>query len=346
MKKIGIVGFFAKQKPLRDGQTVKTQQLSKALKERLGEDEIVEVDMQGCRNRPFGFVKEVASICRNCENVVILPAHNALLFLPFLCLLFRKKGVRLFYDVIGGWLPTYIKEHSIVEKQIKKFDGIWVETSVMQKSLQSLGFDNVAILPNFKDLNILQESETHNIAGKPIKLCVFSRVTEVKGIDDAVNSVKKINEEMGTPTYSLDIYGPIDDTYADHFADLQKGFTDEVRYCGCVSPEKSTEYLKLYDALLFPTRYEGEGHPGTIIDAYSAGLPVLSAKWHSYSDFVDEGKTGLGYEQYNYDALCELLRKVASDYQVLDGMRVNCLKKAAKYSAKEVVDNLLPMFCK
>jgi hypothetical protein len=54
--------------------------------------------------------------------------------------------------------------------------------------------------------------------------------------------------------------------------------------------------LKDYFALLFPTHFYTEGIPGTVIDAYAAGIPVISAKWESYSDVIDEGVTGIGYK--------------------------------------------------
>ncbi|MFR3494185.1 MAG: glycosyltransferase [Blautia sp.] len=52
-----------------------------------------------------------------------------------------------------------------------------------------------------------------------------------------------------------------------------------IRYKGMVPFNQSTEVLKNYDALLFPTYYEGEGFAGTIIDAFAAGLPVIASDW-------------------------------------------------------------------
>ena len=64
----------------------------------------------------------------------------------------------------------------------------------------------------------------------------------------------------------------------------------------------SVDVLKSYFFLLFPTKCPGEGIPGTIIDAYAAGLPVVSSLYPNFAEIIDEGVTGLGYEFDNVDA--------------------------------------------
>ena len=333
--KVSIIGYLAKQKPLFDGQTVKTKQLASVLHEQISDAEIGELDMQGMRKSPVSFFWNFFKLCRNSKNVIILPAHGALLLFPLLCILFRKKNTQLIYDVIGGWLPNYIEKYSYLKPILKKFDQIWVETTVMKKALEEKGFSNLTIVPNFKNLSVLEEEELNMNISSPIRLCIFSRIMEMKGIDDAVNAVAE-STNMEPNYFSLDIYGQIDPSYTEHFFELQQRLPKNIRYCGCVDATKSTDILREYDALLFPTKFPTEGLPGTLIDAYSAGLPVISAKWNSFSDFVDEGKTGIGYTQNNYNELVETLHRINVNPLMLISMKKNCLKKAKEYSAETV----------
>lgn len=90
-----------------------------------------------------------------------------------------------------------------------------------------------------------------------------------------------------------------------------------IRYRGSAPFYKSVEILSKYFALLFPTRYRTEGIPGTIIDAYAAGVPVISAKWESFADVVDEGVTGIGFEIENWNELKTILLQIAKTRNLL-----------------------------
>lgn len=333
--KVSIIGYLAKQKPLFDGQTVKTKQLASLLHAQLSDDEIGELDMQSMRPSPVSFFWNFFKLCRNSDNVIILPAHGALLLFPLLCLLYRGKNTKLIYNVIGGWLAGYIEKYSYLKPILKRFDQIWVETTVMKRALEEKGFNNLTIVPNFKNITILKKEELNMSTSNPIRLCIFSRIMEMKGIDDAVNAVIETTDKSSN-YFSLDIYGQIDPTYTEHFTELQKSFPENIRYCGCVDATKSTEVLREYDALLFPTKFPTEGLPGTLIDAYSAGLPVISARWQSFTDFVEDGKTGIGYTQCNYQELVEVLRKISQDPSLLTNKKEDCLVKAKEYSAETV----------
>lgn len=332
--KVSIIGYLAKQKPLFDGQTVKTRQLASVLHNHLSDEEIGELDMQEMRQSPVSFFWNFFKLCRNSDNVIILPAQGALLIFPLLCVLYRGKNTKLIYNVIGGWVANHIEKYAYLKPILKMFDQIWVETTVMKKSLEEKGFNKITIVPNFKDITIINEEDLSKTVSKPIRLCIFSRIMEMKGIDDAVNSIMEVDPEAND--FSLDIYGQIDSTYVEHFTELQKTFPNNIRYCGCVDATKSTETLCRYDALLFPTKFPTEGLPGTLIDAYSAGLPVISAIWNSFDDFVENGKTGIGYTQCNYKELVDTLNKIKDNPTIITNMKVNCIEKAKEYSAETV----------
>lgn len=342
MKKIAVIGHFAFGKEYLDGQTVKTKVLTQALRNCFGEDEILTVDTHGWSGNPIRFFGRVWQTAKQAENVVILPAHNGLrVIVPLLYTAVKlHKKCKLHYVVIGGWLPAYLKNKHNLVNQLKAFAGIYVETSTMKKALQEGGFQNIAVMPNCKNLQILEPSQLPK-AEKPYKLCTFSRVMREKGIEDVIAAVRAINEAKGETVYTLDCYGPVDPAQIQWFEDLQKSFPSYVRYGGTVPYEQSVEVLKEYFALLFPTRFYTEGIPGTVIDAYAAGIPVISAKWESFSDVIDDGQTGWGYEFGNADALRQMLESIADKPEMVTGLKENCLKKAQDYTPQKAVEVLL-----
>jgi len=231
-----------------------------------------------------------------------------------------------------------LKNKKILKKMLQSFDAIYVETKTMKKALESMGFQNILVMPNCKELNVLHAEDLIYPQTEPYKLCTFSRVMKEKGIEDAVFAVKKINEQLGRTVYTLDIYGQVDAEQTEWFEQVQQAFPDYVCYGGTVSFEKSVEVLRDYFALLFPTRFYTEGIPGTVIDAYAAGIPVVSAKWESFSDIVDDGKTGVGYEFENADALTDALMKILENKEAFLAMKRECLEKSKLFVPDKAIE--------
>lgn len=342
LKRLSIIGHFGFGENHLCGQTVKTKLITKELVSRFGDDQVLQIDTRGGKKVLLKLFIQSVSALRKTKNVVMLPAQNGIkFFTPILTIFNRIFKRKLFYIVIGGWLPQYLQNKKGLTEKLKKFDVIFVETNSMKISLENMGFKNIKVMPNCKELRILKEEELVYPKGEPYKLCTFSRVMKEKGIEEAVNAVKAVNEKLGRTVYTLDIYGQVDDKQTEWFEHLQKAFSKYIKYGGVVPFDQSVEVLKNYFALLFPTRFYTEGMPGTIIDAYSAGLPVIGAKWENYADVCVEGKTALGYDFYNKDALLQILENVLMEKEHLLEMKKECLREAQKYLMEYVMEILV-----
>ena len=347
MKRVCILGHYAYGMEAANGQTIKTKILTEELERQLGENEVKTIDTYGGIKSLIKAPFHVLSALRNAKNVVMLPAHNGVRvygrLLPWLRPFFR--GRKIHYAVIGGWLPKMLETKKGLARALKKFDGIYAETNTMKRALEAQDFKNVLVMPNCKELKALVAEELVFAEKEPYALCTFSRVSKEKGIEDAVEVVKTINESLGRTVYTLDIYGQVDAAQTEWFENLQKDFPAYVRYGGLVPFDKSVEVLKDYFALLFPTRFYTEGIPGTIIDAYAAGIPVIGARWESFSDIVEEGVTGLGYEFENVEDLKNKLIYAAENTETLLSMKSDCLAYSKRYLPSEVAKILIRNFC-
>lgn len=341
-KRVSVLGHFGAGKVLLNGQTIKTKIVTEELERKLPDD-VIRIDTHGGIKTLVKSPFQVLKALKKSKNVVIFPAHNGLRIYAPLLVSARKlfKGRKLHYVVIGGWLPKLLTQRKTLAKFLKKFDGIYVETNTMRKALEDQGFKNVFLMPNCKKLDVISADEMTRFEAQPYKLCTFSRVMQEKGIEDAVNSVREINQAEGRTVYELDIFGQIENGQQQWFDDLQKDFPDYVKYRGCVDADKSVGVLKEYFALLFPTRFYTEGIPGTIIDAYAAGVPVISAKWESYSDVVEEGVTGYGYEFLNTSELTALLKECCDNPKKILDIKNNCLQKGMAFLPDPVVEILI-----
>ena len=342
MRKVCIVGHFAYGKDFTDGQTVKTYSVDKALREIYGDSQVDSIDTHGVKKRFFAFAFSLIKALRTSENILILPAHNGVTVIAPILRFFNKfYHRRLHYSVVGGWLPMFLEKRPKLEKMLKTFDGIYVETKTMQTALCEKGFENVFLVPNFKALETVTLDSINIMYHEPYRLCTFSRVMRQKGIEDAIEAIKYVNGLLGRVVFNLDIYGPIDTAEAEWFDELTKDLPKYVTYKGVVAPDKSVEVLKDYFALLFPTRFYTEGVPGTIIDAYAAGVPVISSRWESFADVVDDGVSGISYEFGDVEALKACLVKIAKEPESIISKKNNCIKKALEFTPESALGELL-----
>jgi glycosyltransferase involved in cell wall biosynthesis len=338
MYKVGICGHFGEGHNLLNGQTIKTKIFAEELSKIYGGDQILKADTHKWKKSPITVLLRCIALFVKCESVIILPAHNGVrVLIPFfaaLNCLFKRK---LIYIVIGGWLPDLLKKNTRLKASAKRFDGIYVETHKIIDELKMLGLNNMFILPNFKQLRILDQSELVYVSEPPYKLCTFSRVTDKKGIEDAIEVIKTINDRFGKTVYSLDIYGPIDPTYSDRFQTIINTLPEYIKYKGSIDYNESVNVIKDYFLLLFPTRYFTEGIPGTIIDAYAAGVPVAASGWNSAEEIIENGVTGFIYGFMKNNELEDILLHAVQEPETINDMKIKCLNRAQNYRPETVI---------
>lgn len=340
--KICVCGHFAFNQNLLNGQTIKTKIVASFLERTFGKYQVQKVDTHGGVLKFLSLPFTLFSKLKRCENIIILPAQNGLKVISPLLFIenifFRRK---LHYVVIGGWLPDFLSRNPWLDKILKKYHCIYVETQTMKNALTNKGYDNISILCNCKELSIVGNTDLGFHQNEPYSLCTFSRVMKEKGIEDAIDAVKYVNDAFNRVVFTLDIYGQVDTNQEEWFTDISKSFPSFVHYKGQVPFDKTVDVLKEYYALLFPTKFYTEGIPGTIIDAYAAGIPVISAKWESFSDVVDNEITGFGYEFNEPDGLKKILTVVADNPEILNKMKPNCVVKAHKFTPNVAMEVLI-----
>ena len=343
MKRVCVIGHFGDGLNLTNGQTIKTKTVTDELKKELGEDQVVTIDSHGGIKTLLKAPFQCLTALKTSENVLMLPAYKGLrVYAPLLKMLrFFYKGRKIHYVTIGGWLPDFIKNKKRLKKCLSKFDGIYVETNTAKCALEDQGFVNVFNMPNFKELRVLEEDELIRSEGTPHRLCTFSRVNRKKGIEDAVKAIKNVNEKTGRIAFSLDIYGSVDKGEEDWFEALRNSFPSYIAYKGIIPFDQSVDALRSYYALLFPTLYFTEGVPGTILDSYASGVPVIASKWENYSDVIEEGKTGIGYSFGNEGELEKILLELSANPQKMLNMRKDCLDRAHQYEPRKVLNVLI-----
>ena len=342
MYKVGICGRFGYNSGSVNGQTDKTVAVYNAVAKSIGKENIALLDSYGWQKNPLQMIKKCRKLLSECENIIIMPARKGVKVFPALFNMFNKSfGRKLHYVVIGGWLNDELKASASLAKQIKKLDCVYVELEQMKKDLQETGLDNVIYMPNFRSKASLKADELVYTTAEPYRVCTFSRLLREKGIEEAIDAVRAANAHYGRTVYELDIFGMIEPEYKERFEEIQKTFEPYINYKGVIDNRNCSDELKSCFALLFPTFYKGEGFAGTIIDAFSAGVPVIATDWHYNASIITHLVDGIIYDTQKPELLNKILIEAAKSPQAINALKVNCLKTVARYEADEVVKILL-----
>lgn len=340
-KKVGIVGHFGADHVFYDGQTIKTRILYDELKEK-DEFELFCVDTYLLKRNPIRLLLNSIYCILSCKTIILLLSGNGMkVYFPMMYWAKRLFHRRIFHDVIGGNLAEYVKKYPKYRNYLNSFEGNWVELHTMKAALEKEGITNCTVIPNFKRLDT-KDAKLEISDDEKNSFCTFSRVTEEKGITDAILSIDRYNRNHHAKV-KLDIWGQVDDSYKDKFDELLKEYDGCITYKGKVPYNESVEVLTNHIALLFPTYWKGEGFPGTIIDSYTAGLPVIASDWNANSELIENFETGWVYENAYMHDLYDSISWAVEHQDELISMRLKCIRKAAEYMPDKWIDMIIDL---
>ena len=275
------------------------------------------------------------------RHIVLLPAQSAVTFVPIIS--YYTRGIRhnkTHFIAIGGWLDQFLINNTKYLKYFKAMDHIYVQTRSLQLKLENIGLKNLLLFPNYRIYqNGLIE---HKLINHEKKLVFLSRVAKEKGIELAIEAINILNNTAGN-RLTFDIYGPVKMDYSQEFFRLITG-SDSIFYKGVLEPDQIRATLAQYDIMLFPSYYEGEGFPGAVLDAMSAGVPVIASDWKYNAEIIKNGRTGLICKSRNTADLVEKIRYLTGHADVLKTMKENCLAEAKRYHETNVAPILIDNF--
>ncbi|MER9052099.1 glycosyltransferase family 4 protein [Mesorhizobium sp. M0923] len=155
----------------------------------------------------------------------------------------------------------------------------------------------------------------------PLQVCFLSRITPMKNLDFALQVLMRVKHPV-----HFSIYGPIrDEQYWGQCQTLIRSLPESVTvdFAGPVAHNDVAEKLSCHDLFFLPTRGENYGH--VILEALSAGLPILIADTTPWSHVVENG-AGWALPLNNIDAFVQRINEIA----VLDADNHELMRRQAK----------------
>src|SRR5690606_34114900 len=209
--------------------------------------------------------------------LVYIPAGNSLkYFFPIIFLICFFRRIPCIYIAVGGWLGKFLETRAVHQFLLRNIKSIYLQSEELTLSLaQSFGFTNVFTLHNFRIHNFVPVKKHQDTE---FKVVFMARINRMRGVESIFKLAEKIASSNLPRPVVIDLYGPVDESYkSDFFESLSR--YDCVAYNGILLPDSIYYTLGQYDLMILPTRYFTEGFPGSILDAYISGIPVVVSEW-------------------------------------------------------------------
>lgn len=263
------------------------------------------------------------------SDVVTLHASSKrfILYGAFLRLLSLLSGKPVVLRAFGGSLDLVYQRSGWLMRQAFRLafanSLVLLETTHLGNYFRQV-FPNARIdrLPNSRSIMPPTDSDSSRNG----RFVFVGHVNDAKGVGTLIEMLKR---NVGAGIH-IDVIGPLTQGFARARLDGVPG----LNYIGVIPPEEVARCLAGYEALILPSQYEGEGHPGVILEAYAQGTPVVSTHWRSIPEIVLERKTGLLVEPGNPDQLFAALQELRENEALMQRMRRNALRYARCFDAK------------
>lgn len=330
-KGIFIIGYFGFKTNQIDGQTIKTRNVLNLL----NEYQVPYVDYYDTQEFQFNRMSIMAMIfgILRSRTLLYLPGQkNLKTVFPLIFFLSKMFRVKIINLAVGGWLADFLGNNPKTLEKFRNFKMVFVESDSLKKALEDQHrLLNVEVFPNFRLTNFIPNEQTK--LNGVFKLVFMARVTKEKGLKYLFDYADYCNNNR-IQNVIIDFYGPIDEKDREYF-EMHVNKYAFVNYKGFVEPENVFATLSGYSVLALPSFYSGEGFPGTIIDSYIAGIPVVVSNWKFLPEFVDHGSTGFVFDLKNSNEFIGYLEQIRSNLDLLKHLKNQAFNKSKIYSAEK-----------
>lgn len=250
-------------------------------------------------------------------------------------LMSKLFGKACYFRFFGGRpMLEFVNYPSIITKIILGILGladiISLETKFGASEFPIRIQEKTTIIPGYRP-RIADEKEAARKHHDVIRIVYVGGITKMKGISVLADAFSSIQPSVG----ELHLFGAGETDIVSH---IQECFG--IHYHGLLENDELRRCLPTYDIFVFPTMYRTEGHPGVLIEAFMAGLPIITTDVPGINEMVIDGENGLIVPSGNVELLAEALNKVASDEELRAKLAEGAKQAATLYDVQAVLPQL------
>ena len=169
------------------------------------------------------------------------------------------------------------------------------------------------------------------------------KTPDTKGLDVLLDAVDRLHasparERSREPVEGIEfhVYGPIPPSMTERIR-RTPGMTAH----GFMANDRLRDALRRHDVLVFPSYYAFDGHPGVIIEAFMAGLPVIASDLPGPSEIVHHEVNGLIVKTGDAGDLTAAIVRLCADHELRRRLAVGARVFASDFDQDKILPDLI-----
>jgi glycosyltransferase involved in cell wall biosynthesis len=222
---------------------------------------------------------------------------------------------------------------------LKSADRISIATKIGASEFPEFLRQKIRVISGYRPI-IPAKFPNRGTSDDTFRFVYAGAISEEKGIDVLLKSFSefRLNAGMDRP-FELHIYGR-GSGYLEETLVKKKG----VYYHGEIDNIELRRQLASYNVFVFPSVYDNEGHPGVLIEALMAGLPIISSDQPVIREFLFDKFNCLLVEPGDIHGFSEAMDRLAKDHSLRQKLSKAALETSSMFNAANVFPELAKAF--
>ncbi|NVK40755.1 MAG: glycosyltransferase family 4 protein [Oceanospirillaceae bacterium] len=241
----------------------------------------------------------------------------------FLCRLFR---VQVIFHLHGSEFEDYYNRAGTVYRAVVRYvldssDYIFVLSRYWQDFLRTICTNhNILIVNNFPSTRFECLLSGRSYEGQQnLNFLFLGYLGQRKGIYDLVDAVASVRDQLPAG-FCIHVGGNGEQEKVERYI-AERGVGQHFDIHGWVSGEQKDHLLRQCNVLLLPSH--NEGMPIAILEAFAAGLTVVSTRVGGIPDLITDDSVGLLIDAGDVDGLAKRIRQLLSAQDLIESTAAN-----------------------
>ncbi|MGA3292211.1 MAG: glycosyltransferase family 4 protein [Candidatus Microgenomates bacterium] len=296
-------------------------------------NEIANSDVINIHGHPYLASFVYVYIAKRLKKHIVLTQHNTEIFS-------NSIFVNLIYKLFDKTLGKYNLDNSTDVIAGSKATKKYIQKITNNKNIKVIynGVDNERFYTKYSKSFLRKKL---NIPINKFVCLTIRRITFKNGIDNLSKAA-----ELSKNSHVLFLIGGTGPDLKSTKKYIQKRGFKNVKLVGYISDNNLPLYYSAADVFILPSR-KGEGFPMAILEAMSAGLPVIATKSGGHTEIIKNGKTGFQVETQNPKQINLYIDTLFNNKELQNRISKNCRDvMIRKFTWEKNIDSLLKVINK